>query len=389
MDTKRNSVFRNFRALQWMGLTLALTAHMAVRADEAEPARFKATGFVSVVGGRVLGGQLDSATYGGPPTVLGVNAPFYTADWSNGGVYGAEYSLNPESRAGLQMSYALTPAASLVGQVVVRATDGKPDLTWAYASYKLSRSWEVQVGRKRIPLYYYSDFQDVGVSYPWISPPPELYGWDATNYNGASLRLSTSMGDTNLTSSVFAGREHVEKSRYNQLIYAGDTQVTWDNLAGADVEVNNGPVTVRAVYAKANTHTENTTLALPSDAALTAYGVALNLDFDRWFVLSEVTQLQRDYTTGTPYSVKAPAFTLGAGIRWKAWTPFVNVAQYAEESSDLTAYTPQTYRRTSFTLRYDLNASSAIKTQVDWHRDVTQNFGGDVTVFRVSYDRVF
>ena len=54
-----------------------------------------------------------------------------------------------------------------------------------------------QVGRKRIPLYYYSDFQDIGLSYPWVSPPPELYGWEVTNYNGGSLRYNDSFGDTN------------------------------------------------------------------------------------------------------------------------------------------------------------------------------------------------
>jgi hypothetical protein len=362
-------------------------------AEDAQTSPLKISGFLSLVDGRVLGSHLDPNNYTGPASVVGMNAPFYTADWSNGGAYGADYSINAESHAGVQLSYALTDQAHLVGQVVVRGTDGTPDVTWAYASVKLSKSWEVQVGRKRIPLYYYSDFQDIGVAYPWVSPPPELYGWDATNYNGASLRYSTSVGASNLATSVFGGREVVNRSRYNLLLVPGDTQVSWDNLVGADVEVNNGALTVRGVYAKANTRTVNESMGSDYSAALSAYGVAFNLDFDRWFVLSEVTQLQRDYAVGvsiaTPYSVKAPAFTVGAGLRLGAWTPFLNVARYEEQSSDTTVYTPQTYQRTSLTVRYDLNASSAIKAQLDSHKDVTTNFGGDVTVFRLSYDRVF
>ncbi|MFZ4623761.1 MAG: hypothetical protein ACOYNF_05940, partial [Rhodoferax sp.] len=121
---------------------------------------------------------------------------------------------------------------------------------------------------------------------------------------------------------------------------------------------------------------------------LSAYGIAVNLDFDDWFVLSELTKLTREFTT-SPYSYTAPAFTLGAGVRIGKWTPFVNVAQYTEESSDLSLYVPQSYRRTSVTLRYDLDARSAVKAQIDKHSDTTSNYGGDTTVFRVSYDRVF
>jgi hypothetical protein len=41
------------------------------------------------------------------------------------------------------------------------------------------------------------------------------------------------------------------------------------------------------------------------------------------------------------------------------------------------------------TLKYDIDSSSAIKAQVDKHSDVSANFGGDSTVVRVSYDKVF
>jgi len=105
--------------------------------------------------------------------------------------------------------------------------------------------------------------------------------------------------------------------------------------------------------------------------------------------LSEFTQLTRDYFAG-PYKVTAPAFTVGAGMRLGKWTPFINFAQYAEETTDSSLYTAlSSYKRTSVTLRYDLDSSSAIKGQIDKNLDVANNFGGNATVFRVSYDRVF
>ncbi|UUZ56520.1 hypothetical protein LP419_15960 [Massilia sp. H-1] len=201
----------------------------------------------------------------------------------------------PESRAGIQAKYTLSPKINLVGQVVVRGSDSVPNLQWAYASFALSKQWEVQVGRKRIPLYYYSDFQDIGVSYPWVTPPPELYGWEATNYNGASVRYKGALGETNFNASLFAGREKVRDALYQRLYYDSETRVTWNRLIGGDVEATHGPLTVRAVYMQTTVRTENPVEELDDRAHLKAYGVAANLDFEDWFVLSELTQLTRDF----------------------------------------------------------------------------------------------
>lgn len=343
---------------------------------------FKMTGFVSLVGGKVMQGDTN-----GTP-IASTKCPCYTADWGNAGVYRDQFSLKQESRAGIQFNYKPSTDLSLVSQIVVRGTDTTPNIQWAYGGYKIDKHWEVQLGRKRIPLYYYSDFQDIGLSYPWVSTPPELYGWEATNYNGASLRYNNNFGDTNLTASIFGGSEKVKDPLYLSLYTPNKSEVSWKSIIGADMEINNGPLTVRGVYMQANVRSQVFDLAQDDTAKLSAYGVAINLDLDKWFVLSEVTQLRRNFIGGA-YSYKAPAFTLGAGVHLGEWTPFLNYAEYTEKSSDQSKYVPQSYKRFSFTLKYDLDASSAVKAQIDRHTDTTKNFGGDATVLRVSYDRVF
>lgn len=366
-------------------------ATQALAQEATAESNLKLSGYVSLVGGRVLSGNVDG-NYAGPTQIKGINCPCYVADWGNAGVYGSDFSLAPESRVGIQGKYTINNKASVTAQLVSRGTNGTPDVTWAFGSYKFNDNFEVQVGRKRIPLYYYSDFQDIGVSYPWITPPPELYGWEATNYNGASVRYSRSMGDTNLNASLFGGQEKVKESLYQELyaLPGVKTEVQWNNLIGADIEVNRGPLTVRAVVMRADVRTiTNQASPVDTSSTLQAYGLAANLDFDKWFVLSEFTQLTRDYFAG-PYKVTAPAFTVGAGMRLGKWTPFINFAQYAEETTDSSLYTAlSSYKRTSVTLRYDLDSNSAIKGQIDKNYDVANNFGGDATVFRVSYDRVF
>lgn len=343
---------------------------------------FKVTGFVSVVGGKVISGDAN-----GVP-IAGEKCPCYTADWGNAGVYRDNFSLKPESRAGIQLNYKPTADLSLVGQVVVRGTDSTPNIQWAYGGYKFNKNFELQVGRKRIPLYYYSDFQDIGLSYPWVSTPPELYGWEVTNYNGASLRYNDSFGDMNVSASLFGGSETLKDPLYLTLYYPNKSEVSWKSIVGGDIEISQGALTMRGVYMTSTARSKVPDLDLDDTAKLTAYGLAMNLDLDQWFILSEVTQLERKFNDAG-YSYKAPAFTFGAGVHLGEWTPFLNYAQYKESTSDESKYTPQSYKRLSLTLKYDIDASSAVKAQIDRHTDITKNFGGNATVFRISYDRVF
>lgn len=377
----------SFRTSVVLSLALAgIAAGPGARADDADtPSAFKLSGFVSIVGGRISGSM--PADYDGPTTIDGNDCPCYTADWGNAGIYREKFSLAPESRAGIQGKYTLNAQVNFVGQLVIRGSDTTPNVQWAYASFAPSKNWEFQLGRKRIPLYFYSDFQDIGASFPWITVPPELYGWEATNYNGASARYKTTIGEGNLSTSLFAGKETVKDSLYQRLYYDSKTKVVWNKLIGGDVELTRGVLTLRGVYMQATVRTTNPIEALDDTARLKAYGIAANVDLDNWFVLTELTQLTRDFDAG--YRVTAPAFTVGAGYHFGAWTPFLNYASYKERTNDLDVYAPQSFKRASLTLRYDLDARSAIKGQVDRHKDVTHNFGGDVTVLRISYDRLF
>lgn len=372
-----------------MILGVGLLASIPVQAEEAAAdSKFKLSGYVSIVGGKTINGTLD-ADYSGPLSIRNTQCPCYVADWSNAGIYGDQFTLRPESRIGLQGKYTLNDQAGFTVQLVSRGTKVAPDLAWAFASYKLDQNFEVYLGRKRIPLYYYSDFQDIGVAYPWVSPPPELYGWEATNYNGASLRYNRSIGDTSLTASVFAGQEKINNSKYQSIYYpVGRTQVRWNDIVGGDVEVNHGPLTLRAVLMGANVSTVNKNQANPVDsqATLRAYGLAANLDMDKWFVLSEFTQLSRKYSD---YKVTDPALTVGAGIRFGKWTPFINYARFKERTNNSDLYQVGNYHRRSGSVRYDLSSGSSIKTQIDRNVDDSNVLGGHSTVLRISYDRVF
>jgi hypothetical protein len=348
---------------------------------------FKVNGFMSVVGGKILGSE-DHDTFS---TNSNYQTPLYIADWGNAGLYGTTFSLNPESRVGLQTDAVFNEKLSFTGQFIVRGSSMGPNVSWLYGTYNLNDEWKLQVGRKRIPLYYYSDFQDVGLIYPWISVPPELYGWQATNYNGASLRYTSTWGDTNVTSSIFSGRESIGHSLYSLIFNSEPTRVVWNNLLGVDFEANKGSFTTRLVYTQANTSNHDLTADSYERAHQKSYGIAMNYDADKWFILSEATQLSNDlYESG--YTYYAPAATIGYGRRIGAWTPFVNYAIYWERTATTPdIYDPNRWMRFSASLRYDIDPSKALKAQIDRNRDYTSSgtFTGYHTIFRFGYDMVF
>ena len=123
------------------------------------------------------------------------------------------------------------------------------------------------------------------MAYPWLGLPPEIYGWEATNYNGISLRNRTSVGDVYVNTSVFAGSEQVRASRYWLSYGQHRTDVSWQNLLGADVELSRGGWTVRGVAMRADTaFTDKDDPTNDSSERMQAVGLAVNYDHNQWFV---------------------------------------------------------------------------------------------------------
>ncbi len=91
----------------------------------------------------------------------------------------------PDSKVGLQTSFWLTEQASATVQLLALGNQRFDiDAGWGYLSYQLTDDLSVRGGRFKIPIYYLSDSQDVGFSYPSLRPPIEFYAdkhdtWEA------------------------------------------------------------------------------------------------------------------------------------------------------------------------------------------------------------------
>lgn len=104
-----------------------------------------------------------------------------------------------ETLAGLQFDFRINDRAKFVTQIVSNSRyDYDPKIEMAYASYSFD-SFTARAGKLRLPLFFYSDYTDVGYAYPMIRPSQELYeNLVLKGYTGADLLIPVEFENSTL-----------------------------------------------------------------------------------------------------------------------------------------------------------------------------------------------
>lgn len=354
----------------------------------AEGVEFSGSGFMTLAAGKILGGTSHQG-------VSGYQCPCFISDYANAGIYeNRGIDVGPDSRLGLQGTATFSKDLSATGQVVARgALDGQVDLEWVYGSYKLNNQVTLQLGRKRLPLFYYSESQDVGVSYPWVHLPPQLYGWEIVNYNGVNVLYQDQWGGWSSSLNVFAGDETKNEAGYWKIYHGRDvrTDSRWSNIRGVELGLSRNWFETRLVYLQSDTQSK--VLGVDADFSPKArqhiYGLSANIDHDNWVMRSEFLYIDRKQDYGTDR-----AQLLGVGYRIGKFLPMITHANY-QQTTSADQNLAEGHSTTALSVRYDLNTSSAIKLQYDYWQDHS-NPGynamtpyGSSRLLSLSYDMVF
>ncbi|MEJ5990820.1 hypothetical protein WG902_12535 [Ramlibacter sp. PS3R-8] len=368
---------------------IAATLLAACAAAPTSAVELDLSGFGSAVAGRTFG----QCTANAVASAFSSSCTRFVADWGHGGVYDEKWSAEPESRLGVQGTVRVNPQLSFTAQVVARAVhDPLAELEWAYMTIAPAPGWTLQLGRKRVPLFFYSDFQDVGFAYPWVRVPPDVYGWDVVNYNGANLTYNASVSGWALRSSAFAGSENSRKNGYSRILYDEPKDVKWSGIAGADLEFAKDWFTGRVVYMRSGFQQIDRQTGM-ADVQINgairdhhqAYGGSVNIDYGNFLLRSEVSVFDR-----SRYAYKATSWFVSGGYRFGNFTPMLTLSDYKETSRfPLADYEPARWSTVAASLRYDLGASSALKVQLERIRDRQAPFVGNATLLSMSYDFVF
>ena len=340
------------------------------------------SGFMSIVGGQVLNGSNN--------TPLNDNeCPCFISDWNHLATYGKNFGVAQESRAGVRMNAKMTESLNGIVQVDARGTKGSSGATleWAYIAYEPADDWTLQLGRKRLPIYYYSDFMDVGFAYPWVRAPQDLYGWEVNNFNGVTVVKTGHMQSWNSRTSFFYGREDSRANVLANYFYPGmNVDLVWRDILGADLELSHDWLTVRFVYIESRVDISSPVAGpVVNGAKQHIYGVSANNDYSNWLLRSEFSV----FDPWDDMGYRSNAGMLGVGYHVGDYTPMLTYSRFRDANS----YGSPNWESdtTAITLRYDVNPTSAIKVQYDRFRELssTNSTTGNANILSMSFDKTF
>ncbi|MBH9551676.1 porin [Inhella gelatinilytica] len=359
-------------------------------ASQAEGISFQFSGFGQFTVGKVLSGDTKNLTL---PSGRPRACPCAIANWEYVGVYEKSkgWQADQESLIGLQGTVRFGDSFSATAQVLSRPNNKsyRPTLDWGYASWNVNDNWTLQAGRKRIPLYYYSDFLYIGNAYPWVRPPQDVYGWPIYAYDGVNAAYTGQWGSFTVDANLWTGGFTHKNAPYNTELYWGDhTHEKWSNMVGGYITLTRGDWNGRVMVMRQKDTIWSEAPGQPRVTWTPGYPttiVALSLNYDgsHWLVRSELNRFKQS-TSQFQYDY----YLLGVGYKMGDWTPMVTMSNY--KTKDLgSGIEGRTTRNVS--LRYDLNKNWALKAQYDISKDKTTwyDFFGDHKLLTLSAQASF
>ncbi|MDM4768414.1 hypothetical protein [Pelomonas sp. SE-A7] len=330
---------------------------------------------------------LGTALSGVKQRYFGFDCPCYIANYPDVGVYGKKLDLGPDSRFGLQATYRLDGGASFTGQVTAHGgNDLKPAMDWAYGSLPLGDAFTLQVGRKRLPLFGYSDFFQVGYAYPWVRPPGDLYGWQIVAYNGANLLYRRNYGGLSVSANVWAGSENDKGNRMlDKIYYDAPVDEKWKGIVGGYLELGTDWGAARFVMMTNKVDRLVSGTVNKSGVKQNFYGLTFNVDHNDWVLRTEFNRFVRPDAPKDIYNV----YFVGAGRRFGDWLPMLTYSRFTEDyKDDPTAN--EKHNTLAATLRWDFRDNMALKLEYDVFKDKSGfPFVGNSKAIAVSVDFTF
>jgi hypothetical protein len=371
-------------------VVLLLFCLPALAEQEIGGVGFSGSGFLTLAAGKILKGDAQQ-------DFNGFRAPIYAADFAQGGIYeSGGWSMKPVSKLGLQGTATFNPQLSLTGQAVARGTrDGKVNVEWLYGNYAINDQLTLQAGRKRLPLFFFSESQDVGFAYPWVHLPPGQYGWEVVNYNGANLLYRSQWGAWSAGVNVFSGNETRNDNPYWKTTYGKDSRTNskWTNIVGTDLSLTRDWLETRVAFIQSDFQNTDEGEYLPK-ARQRIYSLSFRIDYQDWLLHNEYLYMDRKHAGEEDYS-----YLVGVGYRIGKYLPMLTYNRYWQRLTP----DPRPEERWSvlaLSLRYELTTTSALKIQLDRWRDRNgPDFNlnsdgnsvpyGNPRLLSLSYDMVF
>jgi len=326
------------------------------------------------------------------------------------GTIDSHFNFAANSLVGLQFTADLVKNLQVVTQFVADGDDTNGNIAyrvnaaWAYLRYIVSPSFQIHVGRFRLPTFLYSSTEQVGYSYPWVQLPTEVYRVvPFDNLSGVSVLYRYSVGKTGWTLQIqpYYGANTSTFAIINAFSTEG-VVVNFDekNLKGILVSVGNSSFTLRANYAnlKLNAYVPILDATLFSSKTMDYYSVGFRWTPRKLFLAGEYGK------RNTPSQIAAlEAYYGSIGYRIGQFMPIATYARLKTTNASALAIVPESSEavqdQESYTLGVDyiINSNVAVKASVTQITPLNGTFGlfnsnpgrRHIILYGVSIDAIF
>ncbi|KAA8679729.1 hypothetical protein [Vibrio gigantis] len=301
-----------------------------------------------------------------------------------------------ETLAGLQFDFQVNERAKFVTQIVANSRyDYDPKIEMAYASYDFD-SFTARAGKLRLPLFFYSDYTDLGYAYPMIRPSQELYeNIVLKGYTGADLLIPIELEDSSILLQPLVGVGTIDEE--DSIV----GEVKLDQLFGLSANWNVDDFTFRGSYLVAESN-PSCDFQNPQSSPYCQLGalldsqdgqfISLGAQYDNGDLLVNVEAADVQIE-GQFYDYQSVSGLVG--YRINEFTPYLSVSWVETTDNDerenmtITAVKESmNYERISYSIgnRWDFAKNMSLKADVTYvdYRDTSGGFQTNVEMSAVN-----
>lgn len=273
---------------------------------------------------------------------------------------------------GVQIDSSIDSKTRFSTQIIARDNNDHFDTNaeWLYLSRFLGAHWEIRAGRLRTPIHMLSDTIYVGVSFPWIRPPEEVYGiiGNVTRYNGFDLNYLREIFGIQSSLRLFAGEINGEFRIPGLTSSVSD--INSEDTFGFEFTVNSTHNIFRLSFLNADVIIANNLVSAKSDLI----SIGNRYSRNSFELITEVSLRVVDSNVN---GIKADN---GKSVGWYGTyaytldksTPYLTLAYRDSEEDPFSIRDNYSY---TLGLRYDISANFSLKSEIQYS-EATQDSQG-------------
>lgn len=256
-----------------------------------------------------------------------------------------------DTHFGITMSAEIDERWSVAGQLFGSGAEDNYALVidWAYATFRAYEEVSVNMGKMKYPNLIVSEYYDIGITYPWIRPPEELYRFEVLGpslsyeaFSGAKLNYENAFGDFEFVISAYGGSASLENE-------------TMRNMGGVVLSTGTELFKLRAAHnvsrLELGMFSERESEMHNRKQSVTSYGA----NFDVANIVGYYEYAKGEVEGLDEVTTEASYFTLG--YRVGKFMPHVTVAEFEADNK-------LGQESIAYGLKYQVNPSSTFKIEL-------------------------